>query len=152
MTIPRCNKVPILKAAGHTRSLPFGQLVTIVEIPTFLLAGENHTIPPFVVADLESIRQAVQFVHFLGGQIEPVQVKVTLDSRFADGLGNDRSPPLQTPDEEDEEEAEGDGESMRLEVRRALELVRVIDSAVAEKILKRSQGRHGRQSRFNADA
>lgn len=118
------------------------------------MAGENHTIPPFVVADLESIRQAVQFVHFLVGQIEPVQVKVTLDSRFADGLGNDRSPPLQTPDEEDEEdeEAEGDGESMRLQVRRALELVRVIDSAVAEKILKRSQGRHGRRSRFNADA
>jgi hypothetical protein len=70
---------------------------------TYLLviAEENLDGEPCVTADLEAVLEVVELVDLIVSQVPAVDVKVALNARLADGLGNDTPALLDTPNQED---------------------------------------------------
>lgn len=69
---------------------------------TYLLviAEEHLNGEPSVTADLEAVLEVVKLANLIGSQVPAVDIKVALNARLADGLGNDTPALLDTPNEE----------------------------------------------------
>ena len=63
-----------------------------------VIAEEDLDGQPRVTADLETLRQRVDDLDLLGGQLPAVKLEVGLDARGRDRLGDDAGAALQTPD------------------------------------------------------
>ena len=65
-----------------------------------VIAKEHLNGEPGVTADLEAVLEVVKLANLIGGQVPAIDIKVALNARLADGLGNDTPALLDTPDEE----------------------------------------------------
>lgn len=66
-----------------------------------VVAKEDLDGQPAVSADLEALRQRVDLLHLLIGQLPAVELEVTHDAGCCDGLGDDAGAALETPHEQD---------------------------------------------------
>lgn len=65
-----------------------------------IIAKEHLNGEPSVTADLEAVLKVVKLADLIGGQLPAIDIKVALNARLADGLGNDTPALLDTPNEE----------------------------------------------------
>lgn len=66
-----------------------------------VVAKEDLDRQPGVPADLEAFRQRANLLHLLVGQLPSIELKVTLDTRCCDRLGNNTGSALKTPHQQD---------------------------------------------------
>lgn len=66
-----------------------------------VIAKEDLDRQPRVTADLEALRQRVDLLHLLVGQLPVVELEVAHNAGCCDGLGDDTGATLETPHEQD---------------------------------------------------
>lgn len=66
-----------------------------------VIAKEDLDRQPGVTADLEALRQRVDLLHLLVGQLPAIKLEVAHDAGCCDGLGDDAGAALETPHEQD---------------------------------------------------
>jgi hypothetical protein len=89
-----------------------------------VVAEEDLDGKPRVTANLETLRQRVNELDLLVGQVPAIKLKVGLNARGRDRLGDDAGATLQTPDEQDLLD------SLALLLRKLLELVVLVERRV----------------------
>jgi hypothetical protein len=89
-----------------------------------VVAEEDLDGKPRVTANLETLRQRINELDLLVGQVPAIKLKVGLNARGRDRLGDDAGATLQTPDEQDLLD------SLALLLRKLLELVVLVERRV----------------------
>jgi hypothetical protein len=73
----------------------------VAKAQLLVITEEDLDGQPSVAADLETLRQRVNDLDLLGGQLPAIKLEVSLDARGRDRLGDDARATLQTPDKKD---------------------------------------------------